>query len=83
MVKNLPAKAKDARASSLIPGWEDLLEEEGVATHCSMPAWEIPWRLGGVWRGTVPGVEVELDTPWRLNSHHRVFLTHVRLRSAS
>ena len=23
-------------------GWEDLLEE-GMATHCSIPAWRIPW----------------------------------------
>ena len=26
----------------LIPGWEDPLEEE-MATHSSIPTWEIPW----------------------------------------
>ena len=39
MVKNLPANAGDAGS---IPGWEDPLEE-GMATHCSILAWEIPW----------------------------------------
>ena len=30
-------------------GWEDALEEE-MATHFSIPAWEIPWteELGGL-----------------------------------
>ena len=28
--------------SSLIPGWEDLLEK-GMATHSSILAWRIPW----------------------------------------
>ena len=39
MVKNLPANAGDARDL----GGEDPLEEE-MATHSSIPAWEIPWR---------------------------------------
>ena len=39
MVKNLPASA---RASGLILGLEDPLEEE-MATHSSIVAWEIPW----------------------------------------
>ena len=45
VVKNLPANAGDA---SLIPGsgrslgQEDPLEE-GMATHSSILAWEIPW----------------------------------------
>ena len=38
MVKNLPANAEDMNSL----GWEDLLEEE-MATHSSIPAWEIPW----------------------------------------
>ena len=37
MVKNLPAKAT---VRSL--GWEDPLEKE-MATHSSIPTWEIPW----------------------------------------
>ena len=39
MVKNLPAMWK-TRVQSL--GWEDPLEE-GMATHSSILAWEIPW----------------------------------------
>ena len=38
-VKNPPANAGDA---GLIPGWEDLLEEE-MATQPSILAWRIPW----------------------------------------
>ena len=39
-VKNPPANAVN---TSLIPGWEDLLEKE-MATHSSnILAWEIPW----------------------------------------
>ena len=40
MVKNLPAM-QETGVSSL--GWEDLLEKE-MATHCSILAWEMPWR---------------------------------------
>ena len=39
MVKNLPANAGDM---GLIPGQEYSLEKE-MATHSSIPAWEIPW----------------------------------------
>ena len=42
VIKNLPANAGDfqeMQARSL--GWEDPLEEE-MATHSSIPAWEIP-----------------------------------------
>jgi len=41
-VKNPPAKAGDVR--DVIPslGQKDLLEES-MATHSSIPAWEIPW----------------------------------------
>ena len=37
VVKNLPAKAGDARDTGLIPGSEDPLEE-GIATHSSILA---------------------------------------------
>ena len=40
--KNMPANAEDAGDTGLIPRWEDLLEKE-VATHSSVPAWEVPW----------------------------------------
>ena len=39
LVKNLPAM-QETRARSL--GWEDSLEK-GMATHCSILAWRIPW----------------------------------------
>ena len=38
-VKNLPAK-QETQVQSL--DWEDTLEK-GVATHCSILAWRIPW----------------------------------------
>ena len=39
MIKNVPAM-QETQVPSL--GWEDLLEK-GTATHCSIPAWRIPW----------------------------------------
>ena len=39
MVKNLPAM-QETWVGSL--GWDDPLEK-GMATHSSIPAWEIPW----------------------------------------
>ena len=38
-IKNLPA---NAGAAASILGQEDPLEKE-IATHSSIPAWEIPW----------------------------------------
>ena len=40
--RNPPAIAGEVRDTSLIPGWEDPLEEE-MATHSNILAWEIPW----------------------------------------
>ena len=49
VVKNLPAvpEPKEVWVQSL--GQEDPLEK-GMATHCSIPAWRIPWtdELGGL-----------------------------------
>ena len=42
VVKNLPANAGHIRDMSLIPGWEDPLEE-GMAAHSSVLAWRTPW----------------------------------------
>ena len=39
-VKNLPA-VQETWVLSL--GWEDPLEEEGMATRSSILAWRIPW----------------------------------------
>ena len=41
VVKNLSVNAGDTRDAGLILGWEDPLEE-GMATHASILAWEIP-----------------------------------------
>jgi len=41
LVKNLPAM-RETWVQSL--GWEDLLEK-GMATHSSILAWRIPYRL--------------------------------------
>ena len=40
MVKSLPARQREAQVRSL--GGEDPLEQ-GMATHSSLLAWEIPW----------------------------------------
>ena len=42
VVKNPPANTGDLRDVGLILGQEDSLEE-GMATHSSTLAWEIPW----------------------------------------
>ena len=49
VVKNPPANAGDIRDAGLVPGREDPLEE-GMATHSSILAWEIPWteEAGGL-----------------------------------
>ena len=41
VVKNQPANAGDARDTGSIPGSGRSPEKE-MATHCSIPAWEIP-----------------------------------------
>ena len=41
VVKNPPANSEDIRDGVLIPGSENSLEE-GMATHFSFLAWEIP-----------------------------------------
>ena len=56
MVKSQPASARDERHVSR----EDPLEE-GIATHSSILAWEIPWREG-TWWATVHGVVQESYT---------------------
>ena len=38
-IQNPPANAEDVRDASLIPGWDDLLEE-GMATHSDILAGE-------------------------------------------
>jgi len=41
MVNFLPAKQETCRVQSL--GWEDPLEK-GMAAHCCILAWRIPWK---------------------------------------
>ena len=42
MVKNLPAMQEPEEAQVPSLGQEDPLEE-GMATHCSILAWRVPW----------------------------------------
>ena len=44
MEKNPPANAGNMKVGSIL-GWEDPLEE-GMATHCSILVWRIPWTGG-------------------------------------
>ena len=59
-IKNPPAmqETQETRVRSL--GWEDSLEE-GMATHSSVLAWEIPWTEEPG-RVTVLGVRHDLAT---------------------
>ena len=41
-IKNLPANEEDTGDVGSSLCWEDPLEE-GMATHCSVLAWRIPW----------------------------------------
>ena len=58
MVKNLLPNAGDIRDAALVPGWEDPLEE-GMATHSSILAWQIPWTEEP---GGLHGATKESDT---------------------
>ena len=44
VVKNSPANERDVRDPSSNPGSGDSIEE-GMATHFSILAWRIPWRI--------------------------------------
>ena len=66
MVKNLPANAGDTRHRGLIPGWEDLMEEE-MATCSSILVWGIPWpEEPGSYN---PWGHKESDTVKQLSTH--------------
>ena len=45
-VKNPPTNARDVSDASLMPGLARSLEK-GMATHCSIFAWKIPWTEAG------------------------------------
>ena len=45
MVKNLPVMQDTQETRVPFMGWEDPLEK-GMATHSSIPAWNIPWTEG-------------------------------------
>ena len=64
MVKNLPAK-QEMQVGSL--GQEDPLEE-GMATHCSILGWRIPWteEPGGL---QSTGLQRESDMTERLKNN--------------
>ena len=63
VAKNLPA-IQEMQFRSL--SWEDALEK-GMATHSSIPAWEMPWTEEPS-RPQSMGLQ-ELGTTWRLNHH--------------
>ena len=44
-VKNLAAMQETQEIQVQFQGWEDPLEE-GMATHCSILVWKIPWAEG-------------------------------------
>ena len=58
MVKKPPASAGDVNS---ISGQEDPLEE-GIATHSSILAWQIPWTEFGV---------AELDMTWKSTNSNK------------
>ena len=51
VVKNPPANTRDARDSVSVSWVRKISLEEGIATHCSILAWRIPWteKLGRLW----------------------------------
>ena len=63
VVKN-PLTSRRQRVRSL--GWENTLEE-GMATHSSILAWEIPWTE--VLAGYTPWGSKELDATERSGAH--------------
>ena len=65
MTKNQPANARDIRDAGLIPGLEDPLEE-GMATHSSILAWEMPWTEEP---GRLPSMGFQSVTAQGLNHH--------------
>ena len=56
MVKRLPIM-RETRVQSLV--WEELLEKE-MATHSSILAWKIPWRMGEP--GSLQSMELQSQT---------------------
>ena len=63
MVKNLPAM-QETWVRSL--GWEDSLKK-GMATHCSILAWRIPWTEDPGWLQSTGLQRVRHD--WAANTH--------------
>ena len=83
MVKNPPANAGDARDT----GQEDPLEKE-MATHSSIPAWEILWteEPGGLQSMGSQRVGHNLATKQQNNTHthtHTHTRTHTHLYNIS
>ena len=75
MVKNLPAKAGDAREACSTPRSEDPLEEE-MATCSSVAAWKLHEQRSLA--GYSPWGRKEWDTTERLSTEHRVWCEYYR-----
>ena len=69
MVKDPPANVADAGVWSL--GWEDPLEE-GMSTHSSILAWEIPWTKEP--RGLESMGSQRVGHNWTTEHAHTLFL---------
>ena len=71
-VKNLPAK-QETWVWSL--GWEDPLEQE-IATHSSIPAWEIPWTEEPGRLQSLRSLMTECAHTYRVSAHTGSVHTH-------
>ena len=57
VVKNLSENSGDTGDAGSIPGWEDALEES-MATHTSIPAWNISWTKEPGGRQSMSGTHI-------------------------
>ena len=73
LVKNLPAR-RETWVQSL--GWEDPLEK-GMATHCGILTWRIPWTEDP---GRLQSMGSHIDSWTRLSDFHFHFTFHCFLR---
>ena len=63
VVKNCMSMQETQETEVRSLGWEDPLEQE-MATHCSIPAWKVPWaeQPGGQWSVGLPKARARTHT---------------------